>query len=267
MIAAINDHRPPLTRPIEQALRGVPRHWFVPPVGEAFGDDGCGAPIDRDTDPPAWWDAVYAGRPIVAPDGSACPAAGAVADLLELLGPVPGQKVLEVGTGTGWTTALLCRLVGQSGSVTSVEQDAAVAERAAKNLAAAGALPHLVVGDGAAGCPERAPYDRVHVTDAVRAVPYSWVEQARPDAVIVCGFGGEHALRLLVMADGTASGRFSGLTTMTRPQGEPWITLATALLGPGTWRTWGKPGPERLGLTVTPEGQRVWLDHPEQVIA
>ncbi|MEQ4723553.1 methyltransferase domain-containing protein [Nonomuraea sp. B19D2] len=272
MIAAITEHRPPLTRPIEQALRAVPRHWFVPPAGESLERDGRRVPIDRDTDPPAWWDAVYAGRPILAGNGCSCPAPGAVADLLELFGPVPGQRILEVGTGTGWTAALLGRLVGQLGSVTSVEADAAVAEQAAKNLAAAGALPHLVVGDGAAGCAERAPYDGVHVTYAVRTVPYAWIAQARPGAVIVCGFGDDHALRLVAGPDGTASGRFARLTTMcTRQDDPPGAALAVDVLGERraahlTWTKWGEPERERFGLTVTPEGQWIWLDSPEHVI-
>ncbi|MEV0236620.1 methyltransferase domain-containing protein [Nonomuraea sp. NPDC050786] len=272
MVAAVTEHRAPLTRPIEQALRAVPRHWFVPLAGESVERDGARVPIDRDTDPSAWWDAVYGGRPIMAGQ-CRCPAPSAVADLLELLEPVSGQRVLEVGTGTGWTAALLGRLVGQTGSVTSVEPDAAVAEQAAKNLAAAGAMPHLVVGDGAAGCPERAPYDGVHVTYAVRIVPYAWVAQARPGAVIVCAFGDGHALRLVVGPDGTASGRFSALTTMCAPQDDPpGMALVTEVLGgrgaaQRMWTIWAEPGPERFGMTITPKDQRVWLDRPAHVIA
>ncbi|MFI9838115.1 protein-L-isoaspartate O-methyltransferase [Nonomuraea sp. NPDC051941] len=273
MIAAISDHRPPLTRPIEQALRAVPRHWFVPPVGESPERDGRSAPIDREADPPAWWDAVYAGRPIVAADGCSCPAPSAVADLLELLGPAPGQRVLEVGTRTGWTAALLCRLVGQSGSVTSIEADPTVAEQGAKNLAAAGALPHLVVGDGTAGWAERAPYDGVHATYAVRTVPYAWIAQTRPGGVVVAPYGDGHALRLVVGPDGTAGGRFSPLTTMTwtRHDTPPGAVLAEDVLAePGDarrmWADWGEPERERFGVTITPDGQRVWLDSPERVI-
>ncbi|PZG03752.1 methyltransferase domain-containing protein [Nonomuraea aridisoli] len=188
MIAAIAERRAPATGAIAQALRKVPRHWFVPSVGLALDDDGGAVPIDRDTDPPAWWDAVYSGRPIaICRGGSAytCvnPAPSSVVDLLELLDLRPGHRVLEVGTGSGWVTALLCRLVGESGNVTSVEADPEVAQAAARNLAAAGIRPHLVVGDG---CPERGPYDRVL---ALSTVPDAWIEQARPGAVIVGGDG------------------------------------------------------------------------------
>ncbi|MBF8188960.1 protein-L-isoaspartate(D-aspartate) O-methyltransferase [Nonomuraea sp. K274] len=290
MIDAITDHRPPVTGSIEQALRAVPRHWFVPPLGLALGKDGAVVLIDRDTDPPAWWDAVYGGRPIVTQLDAGgtdlragigrhtCrnPAPSEVADLLELLGAVAGQRLLEIGTSTGWTAGLLCRMVGGWGSVTSVEADPAVAEQAAKNLAAAGAHPYLIVGDGAGGCPERAPYDGVNVTQAVRTVPYAWVEQSRPGAVIVapyvCGSG--HAVRLEVLADGTARGRFMryACPTTTAQDGPPGATLTMAILAEewagarATWVSWGEPGRERFGMTVTAEGQRVWLDDPERVV-
>ncbi|MEV4475747.1 hypothetical protein [Nonomuraea sp. NPDC049504] len=82
---------------------------------------------------------------------------------------------------------------------------------AAKNLAEAGVRPRLVVGDGAQGA-AGGPYDRVHVTCAVRSVPYAWVERCRPGGVIVTpvrtGVGEGHVLRLVVMPDGTAHGRF-----------------------------------------------------------
>ncbi|MEU8396697.1 hypothetical protein AB0C28_16025 [Nonomuraea sp. NPDC048892] len=191
MIAAIAERRAPATGPIAQALRKVPRHWFVPSQGLALDDDGGAVPIDRDTDPHGWWDAVYSGSPIATPRPSerggtayTCvnPAPSAVADLLELLEVGPGQRVLEVGTGSGWVTALLCRLTGEAGGVTSIESDPAVAEAAGRNLAAAGIRPHLFVGEGARGCPERGPYDRVLV---LAGSPESWTGQTRPGAVIV----------------------------------------------------------------------------------
>ena len=200
MLAAIAERRPRATGAIEQALRKVPRHWFVPSRGLVLEDDGA-RPIDRDDDPTAWWDAVYSGRPIATPSAQGpssyrCVmlAPSCVVDLLELLDPQPGQRILEVGTGSGWITALLCRLTGESGSVTSVEGDATVAEEAWRNLVAAGVRPHLIVGDPARGCPERAPYDRVL---APSVMPDTWVSQARPGAVIVGG-NDRAAMRLVV---------------------------------------------------------------------
>jgi protein-L-isoaspartate(D-aspartate) O-methyltransferase len=211
---------------VEAAVRAFPRHLFVPNIGIV---DSSSQPylIDRDTDPAAWWDAVAAPEPIITQldDGntpltaltgaytSSSSSPATVADLLTHLRVEPGMQVLEIGTGTGWTAALLSHLAGQ-GNVTSIEVDPAVAEQAGKALAAAGVQPHLVVGDGSLGHREGAPYDRVHVTCGIRDIPYAWVEQCRPGGVIVLpwhpGFGASHALRLEVQGDGTARGRIVG---------------------------------------------------------
>ncbi|SEU39247.1 methyltransferase domain-containing protein [Nonomuraea wenchangensis] len=225
MIDAISETRAPIADAIIDALHAVPRHRFVPHVGVALTETGPRL-IDRDSDPEAWWATVYGPSAIVtqldmgatdirAVEGhytSSNSSPGTVVDLLTQLHPEPGHRVLEVGTGTGWTAALLAHLVGDASRVTSVEVDPAVAEQAAKNLAAAGVHPNLVVGDGADGRPEGAPYDRVHVTCAVHTVPYAWVEQCRPGAVIVTpyspGFDADHSLRLVTTPDGSAIGRF-----------------------------------------------------------
>lgn len=200
MIAGIAERRSPATGAIAQALRKVPRHWFIPSLGLALDDQGGAVPIDRDVDPSGWWDAVYSGSPIATllphEHGGTTytcvnPAPSTVVDLLELLDPHPGQRILEIGTGSGWLTALLCRLTGEAGSVTSVEEDHAVAEVAARNLAAAGIRPRLIIGERAKGCPERGPYDRVL---ALSTDPGSWIGQARPGAVIVGGCGGDACL-------------------------------------------------------------------------
>lgn len=115
---------------------------------------------------------------------SSLSAPGAVAAFLELLAPRDHDRVLEIGTGTGWTAALLSARLG-AGCVTSIEVDEAVAKQAAANLVAAGPIPALVTGDGAEGAPDSAPYDRVHVTCGVTTVPYAWVEQTRPGGVLV----------------------------------------------------------------------------------
>ncbi|WP_433516960.1 protein-L-isoaspartate O-methyltransferase family protein [Nonomuraea sp. CA-143628] len=358
--------------PIKGAVRKVPRHLFIPPVGLVV-EDGPPYLINRDVDPGTWWDSVYSRSIIVTQldDGateltalkgdstSSASAPSTVADLLQRLQTKPGMKVLEVGTGTGWTAGLLSHLVADHGEVTSIEVDAAVADQAGKNLAAAAVHPHLVIGDGAFGCPEHAPYDRVHVTCGIRDIPYAWVEQCRVGAVIVLpwhpGYGTSHCLRLEVQEDGTALGRVVGFagymmmrsqrphlnedqlpgqerrhyrtaldpraldqlsagadlaiaaltgvrshtSTGTDDEGEyvrMWVSdpadshsWAVATWRPDSvdygvqqvgdrpmwdevvqayarWVSWGEPRWERFGVTVTPEGQRVWLDTPEVVL-
>jgi protein-L-isoaspartate(D-aspartate) O-methyltransferase len=144
---------------------------------------------------------------------SSISAPAVVCRFLELLDVRPDDHVLDVGTGTGWTSALLASRVGD-GNVVTVEVDPKVAARARRNLRNAGWHPDSIVGDGAQGARASAPYDRVHVTCGVARIPYAWVEQTRPGGVIVApyqpGYGYGHKVRLDVIGDGTAVGRFRG---------------------------------------------------------
>lgn len=235
----------------QELFRSVPREFFIPDAVEAspMGEEPSYW-VDRTEDPDRWRAAVYADTTLLSQvaDGavelsedtvrtgapsSSSTAPSLVGEFLALLDPRPGDRVLEVGTGTGWTAGLLSERLGPE-NVTSVEVDERVSKSAAYHLEAAGYRPNLVVGDGLAGFPERAPYDRVHVTCAVREVPFAWVEQTRPGGVIVAPWSPVqvrgHKLRLRATGD-RAIGRLHGGTAfMTArsqrpghpsPQGEP----------------------------------------------
>ncbi|WP_067805299.1 methyltransferase domain-containing protein [Actinomadura formosensis] len=209
------------------AMRAVPRELFVPPTALAGPETGGLYPIDREARPDEWWKAVYSDASIVTQrdDGKGDPldvqtgfatsslsAPGIAFRFLELLAPRDLDNVLEIGTGTGYTAALLSVRVGEQ-NVTSVEVDAEVAQQAITNLAKAGFAPHVVIGDGAAGFLGDAPYDRVHATVAVAEIPYTWVEQTRPGGVIVAPWqplrGHGLMTRLTAIGD-VAHGRFHG---------------------------------------------------------
>ncbi|WP_262391283.1 methyltransferase domain-containing protein [Nocardiopsis sp. CNR-923] len=231
-------------------FRAVPREHFIPDRANVSPMTGTPRWIDRAADPEGWRAAVYSDSTILTQvdDGTAdlteetattgvpsssSTAPSVVAGFLDLLGPRPGDRVLEIGTGTGWTAALLSARLG-SAAVTTVEVDDRVAEQAADNLSRAGFAPTLVVGDGALGHPDGAPYDRVHVTCGIRRVPYAWVEQTRPGGVIALPWlpNSVRGHRLvLTVSDGQAIGRFHGDTTFMvlraqragypPPEGEP----------------------------------------------
>lgn len=115
-----------------------------------------------------------------------------VRDMLWLLDVHPGQHVLDVGAGSGWTTALLAHLVGASGSVVGVELEPELAEWGAANVRACD-MPWARVElalPGVLGWPDEALYDRVLVSAEARALPDELTEQVALDGVMVIPVAG-----------------------------------------------------------------------------
>ncbi|WP_329384751.1 methyltransferase domain-containing protein [Streptomyces sp. NBC_01716] len=208
------------------AFARAPRAAFVPEVVWAPDD---GSPnghrrITRAAEPDTWRSLVDADGVVVtqlddgADNGPGVPTSSAskpslVASMLRHLDVTDGARVLDVGTGTGWTSALLvARLGGEA--VTTVEVDPRISGEAAHRLKSAALSPaRLLVGDGLAARPEGAPYDHIHSTAAVRRIPRTWIEQTRPGGTIVTPWGTPYAnaglLRLVTGEPGGPSyGRF-----------------------------------------------------------
>lgn len=208
-----------------ETFLAVPREQFIP--AQIWVSDGDrDVPLDYHSHPDRWRAAVYGNTTLVTQfdDGATVwPAVGrratssasdpdVVAEMLDCLQVWGGHRVLELGTGTGYSTALLAHRIGVAG-VTTVEIDPVVAAAAKAALQAHGCPVTIVVGDAAAGYPGNAPYDRVIATVAASlgAMPYEWVAQTRPGGVIVApvrtDYVGSGALvRFSVHAEGTATG-------------------------------------------------------------
>lgn len=159
-------------------------------------------------------DAAKAPEPLSGNPTSSSSMPSVVVRMLEELQAQEGDRVLEIGTGTGYSTALMAHRLGDK-NVTSVEIDATLADRAGASLHTAGYTPNLVLGDGLLGHAAGAPYDRLVATCSVRHIPTAWTEQIREGGVIltaVCGWLlGSGLARLTVTSPGHAQGRF--LTT------------------------------------------------------
>ncbi|MDT0395375.1 MULTISPECIES: methyltransferase, FxLD system [Streptomyces] len=154
------------TPAVETVLRTVPRHVFVPEA--SLEDAYANAPvhIKYDTD----------GTSI-----SCASQPGVVALMLDQLDAQPGERILELGAGTGYNAGLLAHLVGENGHVTTLDVDDDLVEGARTHLAAAGITNiEPVTRDGALGYAEAAPYDRIIATVGAHGVPHAWLQQLAP---------------------------------------------------------------------------------------
>jgi protein-L-isoaspartate(D-aspartate) O-methyltransferase len=211
-------------------LHVVPRHLFVPDVIYLHDESRDGndlVPFRRTEHPDEWLRMVYSDEPINTQvnngypdrDGtgrevtSSCSQPVVVAEMLDELAALPGERVLEIGTGTGWNAALLAHLVGAA-NVTTVEIDPVIAAHARAALDKTGySAVTSVIGDGAAGWAAGAPYDRLISTVGVTSIPYAWVEQVGHGGRVVAPLRGTYqppGIVALNCNDGVASGRLAG---------------------------------------------------------
>jgi protein-L-isoaspartate(D-aspartate) O-methyltransferase len=156
---------------VEAAFRAVPRHLFLPEMApaRAYQDEAFAIKFGAD------------GLPL---SSSSQPAIMAI--MLEQLGLAPGQRVLEIGAGTGYNAALIAHILGDQEAVVTVDIDEEIVERARASLAAAGSgAVRVICADGALGVAEHAPYDRIIVTVGAWDIAPQWLGQLAPGGRIV----------------------------------------------------------------------------------
>lgn len=157
---------------IERAFRAVRRELFVPEEQK---------------------NAAYENHPLSIGFGQTISQPLTVAFMLELLEPKMGEHILEIGTGSGWQTALLAFCVGTKGSVVGMERIAELAVTAEKNLERIAEVPHGAIrpllGDGVLGNPADAPYDKIIAAAAGDGIPPAWKAQLKVSGRIVAPVG------------------------------------------------------------------------------
>ena len=156
---------------VEAAFQAVLRHQFIPET-----------PLEE----------VYSNRVILTKQdqngqwisSSSQPAIMAI--MLEQLDLEPGQKVLEIGAGTGYNAALMAHIVGETGQVVTVDIDDDLVEAAQAHLRVAGFdQVQVVCADGGYGYKDAAPFDRIILTVGASEIAPAWWEQLKPEGRIV----------------------------------------------------------------------------------
>lgn len=150
--------------------------------------------IDRaDFVPATLMNEAYGNYPLLLGFGQTISQPYTVAFMMELLNPQIGHAILDVGSGSGWTTALLAHIVGQTGQVIAIERIPELFTLSQQNLKKYNSITEKVVrgfcGNGAAGKKEYAPFDRISAAAALQEIPRAWKKQLKIGGRIVAPVG------------------------------------------------------------------------------
>lgn len=164
------------------AINTIPRHWFIPTDFETYAYQDNAFPIES-------------GQTISQPY--------TVAFQTELLQVEPGDRILEIGTGSGYQAAVLCHL---GATLYSVERIEALHIQATEILKRLNLKANLILGDGTQGAAEYAPYDKIIVTAGAPHIPINYIKQLKTGGLIVIPVGKTQDSQKMVLAVKQADG-------------------------------------------------------------
>ena len=154
---------------VESAFRMIPRHEFVPIANK---------------------EEAYENKPLLIMKNQTISQPSVVSRMTEWLDVKKGQRILEIGTGSGWQTAILSYMV-ESGNVCSIERHPQLVEFARKNLDKLGVNNvRVILGDGGLGFPDESPFDRIIITAACKKIPDLLMKQLSVDGLLIAPVGG-----------------------------------------------------------------------------
>jgi protein-L-isoaspartate(D-aspartate) O-methyltransferase len=157
------------TKAVEKAFLETPRELFVPEKLKGY---------------------AYVDTPLEIGNGQTISAPHMVAIMCEALDLKKGQKILEIGAGSGYHAAIVSKLIGDKGHVYTIERFPSLADNAKKNLEKVGIKNVTVeVGDGSEGLTKYAPYDSIYVTCAAPCIPRPLVEQLKDPGKLLIPVG------------------------------------------------------------------------------
>ncbi|MER6914866.1 methyltransferase domain-containing protein [Streptomyces sp. NPDC000594] len=263
--------------PWYEAFASVPREVFAP----EFTVSGPGGRRGFAPGDPGYLDAVYTDTTLITRrDGGGTATSSSsqpslMARMLEAFAVPDGARVLEIGTGTGYNTALLCHRLGAD-RVTTIDVEPELTATARERLTESGNAPLVITGDGTAGYAEVAPYDGILATCGVNRIPTAWLHQVRPGGIIVTNTGNGIAV-LTVDEEGNADGGFlpgDAVFMRARPgvgHITPTASQFTELLlgGDGRSRTVDLPATDDtaafLTAVVHATAHEIWMVQPDVV--
>jgi protein-L-isoaspartate(D-aspartate) O-methyltransferase len=147
------------SKEVEKAFLEIPRELFVPDSIKKY---------------------AYLDTPLEIGNGQTISAPHMVAIMVEGLDIKKGQKILEIGAGSGYHAAIVSILIGKDGHIYTIERHSSLAENAKKNIKKAGIKNITIeIGDGSQGLSKYAPYDRIYVTCAAPSIPPPLIEQIK----------------------------------------------------------------------------------------